>query len=296
MNTLLWLMRRETWEHRALYVAPLITLLIVLIGIGSDVTQIPLGMRALSEHAPGKEGTVLGALHLIVAVPFILVMTIVAAFYCLDALYGERRDRSVLFWKSLPVSDLQTVLSKVGVVVLVVPLITLVAAVAAQFAMLTVASVALMAAGENGSFVWTATPILSSTGLLIYALVVQSLWYLPLYAWILLASAWAPRAATLWAVLPPLGVVLIEQTVFHTTYFAEWLHHRLVGLFPLAFRIGENQVGIVVNDDSVNVPDRLGDLIDPTAVLMSSGLWVGLVVAAVLLAAAVWARRYRDPY
>lgn len=295
MNTIVWLLRRETWEHRALYIAPLITLAILLIGLASDFTAIPNGVRALGTVAPGREGAVLGALHLVIAVPFVIVMTIVAAFYCLDALYGERRDRSVLFWKSLPVSDVQTVVSKVLVVVVLVPLITFAAGLVAQFLALTISSVALAVAGESAGTLWADTPILSNTGLLLYALFVQSLWYLPLYAWILLASAWAPRAATLWAVLPPLGVVLLEQMVFHTTYFAHWVHHRVTGLFPLAFRVGDNRMGIVIDDDTVDVPDRMIEIVDPTAVLASSGLWTGLAVAAMLIAVAVWVRRYRDP-
>jgi ABC-2 type transport system permease protein len=292
---MMWLLRRETWEHRALYIAPLITLAILLIGLVSDFTDIPRGMQILAERAPGREGAIFGALHLIIAVPFVIVMTIVAGFYCLDALYAERRDRSVLFWKSLPVSDLQTVLSKVAVVVVLVPLITFAAAFVAQFLALAACSVSLALAGESPVALWTETPILSNSVLLLYALFVQSLWYLPLYAWILLASAWAPRAATLWAVLPPLGVVLIEQMVLHTSYFADWLHHRLVGLFPLAFRVGDSRVGIVIDDETVEVPNRMIEIVNPTAVLTSPGLWTGMAIAAVLIAATVWVRRYRDP-
>jgi ABC-2 type transport system permease protein len=295
MNTMMWLLRRETWEHRALYIAPLITLAILVIGLASDFNDIPMGIRALSEHAPGREGAILGALHLIVAVPFVIVMSIVAAFYCLDALYAERRDRSVLFWKSLPLSDLEVVLSKVAVVVVLVPLITFVAAFVAQIVALIGASLAGLVGGASPALLWTETPIFSNSLLLIYALFVQSFWYLPLYAWILLASAWAPRAATLWAVLPPLGVILLERLVLHTTHFADWLHHRLVGLFPLAFRVGDSRVGIVIDDDTVEVPNRMIEVVDPTAVLTSPGLWTGIAVAAVLIAATVWVRRYRDP-
>ena len=57
-------------------------------------------------------------------------------FYCLDALYGERRDRSILFWKSLPVSDLTTVLSKASIPIVVLPLLTFAVTVATQLIML----------------------------------------------------------------------------------------------------------------------------------------------------------------
>jgi ABC-2 type transport system permease protein len=295
MSEFLWLVRRETWEHRALYVAPLITLGIVLVGLISDFSAIPDGMRALAEHAPDRQHAALAALHLLIAVPFVLVMGIVAGFYALDALYAERRDRSVLFWKSLPVSDFATVLSKLAVILVLVPVITFVATVVAQFVALGVASIAMITAGDSPAVLWSTTPIFANSLLIIYALAVQSLWYLPIYAWILLASAWAPRAVTLWAILPPVGVMLFEQIVLHSNQVAHWLAHRFTGIFPLAFRIGNERVGVVIDGDTIDVPEHLLQVMNPTAVLASPGLWIGLAVAAALIAATVWVRRYRDP-
>jgi ABC-2 type transport system permease protein len=295
MTPFFWHLRREAWEHRALLWAPMITLAIVVIGLLSDFRDIPLGMQALAEHAAGRVGSVLGALHLILAVPFAIVMAIVAAFYSLDCLHAERRDRSVLFWKSLPVSDLATVLSKLAVVALPVPLITFVAAIAAQLLAMTIASVSLSVAGQSAAALWTETPIITNTGLLLYGLFVQSLWYLPLYAWILLASAWAQRGVTLWAVLPPLAVILLEQMVFQSNHFVLWLKDRLAGIFPLAFRVGDNRMGIVIDDDTIDVPEHMIEVVDPTAVLSSGAFWFGLALAAALIAATVWIRRYREP-
>ncbi len=124
-------------------------------------------------------------------------------FYCLDALYGERRDRSILFWKSLPVSDLTTVLAKASIPLVVLPLIVFAITVATQLIMLLLSS--LRPAGERlecrrrcGDTCRSSRcePCCST------AWSVIALWYAPIYAWLLLISAWARRAAFLWAALP----------------------------------------------------------------------------------------------
>src|SRR5206468_10746510 len=66
---------------------------------------------------------------------------IVGIFYCLDALYGERRDRSILFWKSLPVSDVMAVLSKLAIPIVILPLLSFAVTVATQFFMLLLSTV-----------------------------------------------------------------------------------------------------------------------------------------------------------
>src|SRR5437867_8784109 len=72
---------------------------------------------------------------------------IVGVFYCLDSLHGERRDRSILFWKSLPVSDLTTLLSKVTIPLAVLPLVTFAIVVVTQFIMLLISTAALLSSG-----------------------------------------------------------------------------------------------------------------------------------------------------
>jgi len=294
LATFLWLLRRETWEHRAIYIAPLAVLAIVTIGIVSDFRSIPDWLAALQSVPHEKQARLLAALDLLIAVPFVLTMAIVAGFYCLDALYGERRDRSVLFWKSLPVSDLETVLSKLAVVAIVIPATAFLGFIVAQILVLGVAGLSIAFAGQSPLELWQAAPIVSTNGVALYALVVQSLWYLPLYAWLLFASAWATRAVLLWAVLPPLVLSLLEQAVFHSNHVVALLHHRLTGLFPLAFQLGDSKVGIVLDDEAIEVPERLTDILNPTDFLLSPGLWLGVLAAAGLVAAAVWARRFRE--
>src|SRR5204863_3140653 len=152
---------------------------------------------------------------------------VVGVFYCLDALHGERRDRSILFWKSLPVSDLTTVLSKASIPLVVLPLLTFTITVAMQLIMLLLSSAVLLGSGLNVATLWTQLSFVQMSLLLLYHLVtVHALWPAPIYAWLLLVSGWARRAAFLWAVLPLLAIGVFEKIVFHTSHSAAILAQR----------------------------------------------------------------------
>ena len=153
------------------------------------------------------------------AMLLMLTAFIVAIFYSLDALYGERRDRSILFWKSLPVSDLTIVLAKASIPLLVLPLLVFVIVVAMQWTMLLLSTAALLTRGDSVATLWSQLPFFQLEFVLLYSLAVISLWYAPFYAWLLLVSAWARRTTFLWAVLPPLAIALVEWITFHTSVF-----------------------------------------------------------------------------
>ena len=140
----------------------------------------------------------------------ILVAFMVTVSYCLDALYSERRDRSILFWKSLPVSDVTTVVSKALVPLVVTPVLTVAIVVTLQVLILLPASVVLAVNGLDAAMLWTETPILHLWAVLLYSVAALTLWYAPLYGWLLLCSAWAKRAPFMWAVLPPLAIIIVE--------------------------------------------------------------------------------------
>ncbi len=124
-----------------------------------------------------------------------LTTLLVGVFYCLDALHGERRDRSILFWKSLPVSDLTTVLSKASIPLVVLPLLTFAITVAMQWIMLLLSSAVLLGSGLSVATLWTQLSFVQMSLVLLYHLLtVHSLWYAPFYGWLLLVSGWARRA------------------------------------------------------------------------------------------------------
>jgi ABC-2 type transport system permease protein len=219
------------------------------------------------------------------AMMMIFIVFIVGVFYCLDALHGERRDRSILFWKSLPVSDLTTVLSKVTIPLVVLPLVSFAITVCVQLIMLLETSVALIFHGVSPATTWAHFPVFQNWLVLLYGLVVLALWHAPIYGWLLLVSGWARRATFLWAVLPLLAIGILEKIAFNTSYFASMLKHRLLGFAPHAFGFhGQGHPTI----------DSLSQL-TPGTYLSSPGLWIGLVFAAAFLAAAVRLRCYRGP-
>jgi ABC-2 type transport system permease protein len=212
-----------------------------------------------------------------------VTVMIVGIFYCLDALHGERRDRSILFWKSMPVSDLTTVLSKAIIAIVILQLLAFAFTVVVQFVMLFLGSIALLASDLSVATLWSQlTPFRMWLGLFYHLLTIHALWHAPFYAWLLLVSAWARRAPFLWAFLPPLAIGIFEKIVFNTAHFAKLLGYRLAG-GPEAYTMPGA------------MPIDPGAHLTPLRFLSSPGLWIGLALTAAFLAAAVRLRRYREP-
>jgi ABC-2 type transport system permease protein len=278
-----WSVRRELWENRSLYVAPLIAAAVILFGYSISTITLPRRMRAVAALDPARRDAALALPYDMAATLIILTAYVVGAFYCLDALYGERRDRGILFWKSLPVSDLTTVLSKASVALVVLPVLVFAIAVATQVAMLLTCTLVLLASGLGVAAPWIR--LFQDTPVLLYGLAAHALWHAPLYAWLLLVSAWARRTPFLWAVLPPLALGVLETIAFQTSYFCSLLQYRLIGAMGEAFALKAGDEGMSI---------RLSQL-DPLGFLGSPGLWLGLVAAAAFLAAAARLRRHRQP-
>jgi len=223
-----WLLRRELWENHSIYVAPLVVAGVILFGflIGTFAGIWEKALRLDPAQQPHK----LAEPYSFAALLIMLTTSIVGVFYCLDALHGERRDRSILFWKSLPVSDLTTVLSKASIPFVVLPLLTFSITVATQWIMLLLSTLVLLVSGGGVSTLWTHLPLFQMWLLLLYHLVtVHALWYAPIFGWLLLVSAWARRAAFLWAALPLLAIGIVEKIASHTSHFAALLGHRING-------------------------------------------------------------------
>jgi ABC-2 type transport system permease protein len=244
------------------------------------------GLRAID---PSFDPTALAMPYSHAAMLLLLTALIVEIFYCLDALYGERRDRSILFWKSLPVSDLTTVVAKATIPLLVLPVIVFMIAVVLQLTMLLLSVATLLLNGGSVETLWRQLPLFQLQAVLLYTLAVATLWYAPIYAWLLLVSAWARRTTFLWAMLPPLAIALVERITVHTTYFGSMMIKRFVGFAPRAFNFRKPDGSLI---DPHFIP--IGQ-ITPGSFLGTPGLWIGLVFAAVCLAAAVRLRRYREP-
>ena len=265
-----WSVRRELWENRWIYIAPLSAAALFLFGFAVSIVRMRLHNK------------VRWSVDQYELAPALIMGTaiIVSVFYCLDALYGERRDRSILFWKSLPVSDVTAVISKLAIPILILPLISFVITVAAQLLMLMTSSVIFAGSSVNIASMWAQASFFRVPLIWLYHLVtVHGLFYAPFYAWLLLVSAWAPRAPFLWAFLPPFVIYGVEKIAFNTSYFLNMLQYRLMG--P-GGGMAEHQ------------QDFTATLI-PHHFLSTPGLWSGLLVAVIFLYLTVRLRRSRGP-
>ena len=274
-----WSIRRELWEYRSIYIAPLVVAAVTLFGF-----LIATIGRAMSVTDLAKRRAVLEEPYNFASLLIMGTTFVVAVFYCLDALHGERRDRSILFWKSLPVSDLATVLSKASIPLLILPLLTFAITVVMQLIMLLLSGLVLVGSGVSVTQLWTHFSFFQMSLMLLYHLVaIHGLWYAPIYAWLLLVSGWARRAAFLWAALPLLAIGIVEKIAFNTSHFGAMLQYRLSG----------GPEGAVSNADGMSMDPltqiHLGQF------LISPGLWIGLAIAAAFLAAAVRLRRSQGP-
>jgi ABC-2 type transport system permease protein len=276
---LYWTIRREFWENRSLYLVPVTVAVLFLAGFFISLVHLSVHMH--SDMALGSAQQY----PYVIAADFIMGATLlVAMFYCVDALYSERRDRSILFWKSLPVSDLIAVLAKAAIAVLVLPLLMFAVIVVTQAVMLLLSSAVMLTRGQSVAELWTHLRFFRMTFTLCFHLVaMHGLWYAPIYCWLLMASAFAPRAPILWAVLPPAAIGVLEKIAFGTSHLGALLAYRFIGGSRDTPYVGDR-----MSVDSLTFFDVGRFLIDP-------GLWTGLIAAAAFLAVAVWLRRSREP-
>jgi ABC-2 type transport system permease protein len=284
-RALYWSVRRELWENRYVYLAPLGVAAVFLFGHLIGMIHLPAEMRQLSSVDPEQYREAILRPYNIAAAFMMGTYILVTLFYCADALHGERRERSILFWKSLPVSDLTTVLAKASIPFVLLPLLTFAITLVLQFTILLLSSAVLLASGLRVASLWTHLPVVQMSLLLLYHIMTaHALWPAPVYCWLLLVSGWARRAAFLWAALPVLAIAGVEKIAFHTEHFATLVGHRLIG----------NTTAVGFTPPEIFPTDPMTH-ITPGQFLISPSLWIGLAVAAAFLAAAVRLRRSQGP-
>lgn len=274
-----WSVRRELWENSSIYIAPLAVATVALFAFSLSsilgIWEKPLRLNPAQPQAPYDMAAGL----------MMITGIIVSVFYCLDALHGERRDRGILFWKSLPVSDVTTVLAKASIPLVILPLLTFAITVAMQWFMLLLSSAVLLASGQSVAMLWTKLSFLRMSLLLLYhILTAHTLWPAPIYCWLLLVSGWPRRATFLWAALPLVAIGGVEQLAFHTWHFAALVASRLIGDVPT---VAPTSPPVFPIDAMVHIA--------AVRFLSNPGLWMGLAIGAAFLAAAVRLRRYQGP-
>ena len=293
MKTFYWLLRREFWEHRAILIAPIITAVVILLGALTQLIIQPAQDPTVATAQLTDKALLLLSLF---ALPFFIVNGFVAIFYLMDSLYGERKDRSVLFWRSLPVSDTAAVSAKLATGLVLAPL------VAALVAALSLPVITFIFrgyfAGQHFSalpVMWNPSHFLEAVILWVYATAVGVLWFLPVAAWFLAVSAWAPKNPFLWGLVPPAALVAVERLLRGSSWVGDQLVDRMQGWIALAFNTGMKGTGqgASFEGEHVSVPANLLHWINPGPLFASPRLWLGIAVGLLFVFLAVQGRRYR---
>ena len=328
MNTLTmkWLLRREFWEHKgSMFWAPVIVaaLLVVLVGgtmlyglaahgapnimhingqsmsYGAFASAMPVESR----HMIAK---VASGMYLAAGAPLFFILIATVFFYCLGAMYDERRDRSILFWKSLPVSDGMTVLSKAVTALCVAPLITMALAILASLAMLLIGSIGMALGGINlGGALLTQPDLYLQPLRLLGLLPVYVVWALPTVGWLLLVSSWARTKPILWAVGVPLVALLLVRWI---SYTLENFAGTPLNIMPVAEEMVARMLGGVVPGiwfsfthgipaavhPTGDAADMQGAFVASWMTLATAKAWIGALLGAAMIFGAMRVRRWRD--
>lgn len=325
MNTMSmkWLIRREFWEYKgAMFWAPLAVAAALVLLIGGTMayglamhpmpSHVTINGHAMNGYGGGmtlelrsRVAQIASSMYLGAALPLFGLLTAVVFSYCLGALYDERRDRSILFWKSLPVSDGMTVLSKAAMALLVAPLITIALGTAASLLLLLIGCVAIGFNGVNVLGPVLASPDLYLSPLRLLALLpVYIVWALPTVGWLLLVSSWARSKPFMWAVGAPLVALLVVKWVsvamenFSGTQLdlLPWMQdvvaRLLTGIVPgIWFAYTGGTPSMRPDEHGLDV----GSLVSHSyATLAGADAWIGALLGAAMLYGAMRLRRYRD--
>ncbi len=310
MNRLMALVRREFWENKGafrttplviggIFLAAMVMFLITFNHFDNDFQSLKELLRFIAQQDAGLRAKFLYESNLEMSVIFSMVLAFVVFFYLLGSLYDDRKDRSILFWKSLPASDTMTIASKLLSAMFVAPLIFWVVYVITHIVITLLFSVVIMSLGENP---WTLFLSLGNPfkawSMVLLSYFAQAIWALPLYGWLMLVSAFAPRIPLLFAVLPPVILGVLQLWVDFLKTFT--LNDNLFGLFghwfansPLVMSIDSNDndfgaaLGIPITSDydhQVTVANMLDRL-------LSTDMLIGLAMAVVFLGGTLWLRR-----
>jgi ABC-2 type transport system permease protein len=322
MNRFAMLLRREYWEHKGgFFWAPLWTAVVfVLITLGGIFTalwhtsgkanggiHIGVPLKKLLQRIPPEEYSKIGmGLDTGMAGFWSILQMIlffVLFFYLLGSLYDERKDRSVLFWKSLPVSDLSTVLSKVATAAIVAPLLSLAITIALNIVFLLIVSAFVAFNGVNPlTVVWGPAEPLSLWAKMAAMVPLNAIWALPAIGWLMFTSAFAKSKPFLWAILLPVGVgvlinwfEILETIQMPDTWYWQHVAGRMLGsLVPGSWMWGLEGTHPASFDFDRNGPIELISWSVMGRVLASANLWIGAAVGVALISASIWFRRYRE--
>ena len=297
------LLRRELLEHRSIVVVPAVVgLLMTLVWLTGQVTVnqldvIDLGIIGATNIPEAARSVLLGAIMFLQSTPFIIVMWILTIFYALDSLYAERKDRSILFWRSMPVTDFETVLSKLLTAMIVVPLVSFAIVVVTHLLILINVSIWVqIRGGSPWELIWSSMPFVDTWLSTLVLMLALPLWLSPFIGWFLFVSAFTKRSPLLVAALPIALLPLLEKIFFDTELLVEALFVRSVKM-PLFEGMDNIELLFPEDEDFTKLAETdisMFQILDLGGFLSNPQLWLGLAVCGLFVAAAIYVRRYRD--
>ena len=287
---LMTLVRREFWEHRALWLAPVIVAAVVAASAFIIHASFDSHDTAWMGPFPGQtKVALLTIVQWALSMPLYIAMLFVVFFYALDCLYAERKDRSILFWKSMPVSDGMTVTSKALTALVVVPLGVFVLALVTGVVFTLLFRVRVTVGGAPFVLSWDTLQWLRGEAAMLLLLIAALLWYAPAVAVLMLLSAWSRRSPFIWLMVPVLAW-LFELIIFRTHYIGSFYYYRWHGIW--------NALGLahtnIVTKHGIHPFGNLLTQLNWSGAFLNVDVWLGVGVAVALLYAAGRIRRYRD--
>ncbi|HEC27775.1 MAG TPA: hypothetical protein ENI67_10280 [Gammaproteobacteria bacterium] len=320
MHSFTTLIRRELWEHTSLKGIPLILLAFVLLanlafifllsssaGIlnisnGEEVRSLNSYIGFFTQMNPAQQTAIINNTMITTGMIINSVLLIVMFFYLLDSLYGERRDRTILFWKSLPVSNMQTVLSKLAIAVIIIPAIIFFTTALANIITLGLQSLVFYRNQYAANIIWQQTDVAGLSLFSIFLLIQQTIWYFPVMGWLLFCSVWCRKPPIIVAVLIPLTLVFIDSSFMLGTGISEILLERLpLGLMSIQ---PGNESSLMAYNYSLSAQPLPGfnmsagigvpSIDDILSFLMNVKVWMGLLIGFFFVSMAISLRRWRD--
>jgi ABC-2 type transport system permease protein len=290
------LIRREIWEHRSIYVTPVaIAVIVSLVSLAGMVTvsafdkEVNMALFGASNIAGDAERrAALTVFFLGTSWVFLFALAILMTFYTLDCLYAERKDKSILFWRSLPVTDAETVVSKLLTAIVVLPLVTVGAIIVTHLVNLVITTVWVMIRGGNAAhLIWGSVPLFDNWAAALIVTLASAIWLSPFIGWFLFVSAFTKRSPLLMAFMPLIIIPIIEWIFFRSKLFASAVFGRgeMIPLFrEMDFERFFDEDRMKVNEEVVSLLAH----IDIGQFLVSPSVWAGLVVCGLLATAAVY--------
>lgn len=312
VNTYKALIKREFWEHRGAFIkAPVIMgIVLIVISIGAYITALVLANKSgandfasqliheSSKLTPEKLAVIWDGQMMGMSSLFLMVLYFVLFFFLLGSLFDDRKDQSILFWKSLPISDTTTVLSKVITAMFFVPIIFVGVYLIVSLILMIVFTVILLIHGLNPlQLIWSPASLYAGGKVMLIGTLTQMLWALPIYGWLIFSSSVSKRRPFLFAVFVPaifafswywINVLTFKFTNF--SMFKEPLNYLGHALLPYA------SGSVTGKQFSFNPEESTSDVVisNMFSSLASMEILYGALFCSILVALAIWLRRYRN--